>query len=241
MQNIEPRIPAPNGRMSGHPHSRLHLFYGGTFDPFHNGHLAIARAARDELDTQVRLMPAADPPHRAAPGASAAQRVAMLELGIAGEAGLRVDDRELCRAGREPGSRSYTIDTLRELRGELGADAPIALLVGADSFVGLPGWRQWRELFDLAHFVVAERPGSPLDGELPAALAAAVQGRWAATPAELRAAPAGRVFRLHQPLSPESASDIRRRIAAGQVWQPLLPPAVASFIALNGLYRPPAL
>lgn len=222
------------------PHSRLHLYYGGTFDPFHNGHLAIARSARDELDTQVWLMPAADPPHRAAPGASAAQRMAMLELGIAGETGLRVDDRELRRAGRDPGSRSYTVDTLRELRGELGADARIALLLGADSFAGLPDWRQWRELFDLAHFVVAERPGSPLDGALPVELAEAVRGRWVASGAGLLAVPAGGIYRLRQPLRAESATDIRRRVAADQPWRDLAPPAVARYIALNGLYRSPA-
>lgn len=219
----------------------LKLYYGGTFDPFHNGHLAIARAARDELDVEVRLMPAADPPHRAPPGATAMQRAEMLGLAVADETGLVVDHRELRRAEREADSRSWTIDTLRELRDEFGGDARIALLVGADSFIGLPTWREWRLLFELTHFVVAERPGSPLDGDLPDALAEAVHGRWAVTPAELDAAPAGRVYRLRQPLSPESATDIRRRIAAGQPWRDLVPPAVAGFIAMNGLYRRPAL
>ncbi len=221
--------------------SRLHLFYGGTFDPFHNGHLAIACAARDELGVEVRLMPAADPPHRAPPGASAVQRAAMLDLAVADEAGLRVDRRELHRAERDPETRSWTIDTLREVRGELGPAAPVALLVGADSFIGLPTWREWEALFGLAHFVVAERPGSPLDGELPDALAGAVRERWAASPAELESSPAGRVCRLRQPLHPESATDIRRRIAADLPWRELVPPAVASFIDRNGLYRRPAL
>lgn len=222
-------------------HSRLHLIYGGTFDPFHNGHLAIARAARDELGVEVRLMPAADPPHRAPPGASAAQRAAMLDLAVADETGLLVDRRELHRAERDPEARSWTIDTLRELRGELGGDAPIALLVGADSFLGLPTWREWEALFGLTHFVVAERPGSPLDGALPKALADAVRERRAASPVELESSPAGGVFLLRQPLSPESATDIRRRIAAGLPWRDLAPPAVAGFISRNGLYRRPAL
>ena len=151
----------------------LNLFYGGTFDPVHNGHIAIARAARDALQAEVRLMPANDPPHRKLPGADAAQRAEMLELAIAGEAGLTVDRRELQRQGR-----SYTIDTLREVRAELGPQAPLALLLGADSFLGLPTWREWTELFGLAHFVVAQRPGSPLDAALPDDLAEILHDRW---------------------------------------------------------------
>lgn len=212
----------------------LKLFYGGTFDPVHNGHVAIARAARDQLDCQVRLMPAADPPHRAPPGADAGQRAQMLDLAVAGEPGLRVDRRELRRQGR-----SYSIDTLRELRLELGPDMPIALLVGADSFVGLPTWREWEALFDFAHFVVAPRRHSSLDGALSPQLAAAAAGRWTDSAQTLKTTPAGRLFLLEQPLQPESASDIRRRIARGEPWQDMVSPAVAGFIARNGLYSQP--
>ncbi len=209
----------------------LKLFYGGTFDPVHDGHLAIARAARDELECEVRLMPAADPPHRAPPGADAAQRAEMLDLVVAGQEGLRVDRRELRREGR-----SYTVDTLHGLRAELGEAQPLALLVGADSFIGLPTWREWRQLFDLAHFVVAARPGSPLDGELPSELAMVVDGRWTDSPNALTSAPAGRLYLLDEPLHPESASDIRRRIAAGEPWRALVAPPVARFITTHGLY-----
>lgn len=208
----------------------LQLFYGGTFDPVHNGHLAIARAARDELATTVRLMPAADPPHRAPPGASAAQRARMLDLAVAGERGLIVDRRELGRQGP-----SYSIDSLRELRAENGPGQPLALLLGADSFIGLPTWHEWRALFRYAHFVVAPRPGSPLDGELPQALAEEVKGRWADA-TQLLAAPAGRVLVLDQPLQTESASEVRRQIAAGGPWRQWVPPAVAGFILAKALY-----
>ncbi|MFT3756586.1 MAG: nicotinate-nucleotide adenylyltransferase [Pseudoxanthomonas sp.] len=223
------------------PHSRLHLLYGGTFDPIHDGHLAIARAARDELRTTVWLMPAADPPHRPAPGADARQRAAMLALAIGDEPGLRVDLRELRRAERDPEARSYTIDTLRELRGEFGINAPLAMLIGADSFIGLPSWRQWRELFELAHIVIAERPGSPLDDGLPPELAAEAAGRWCDDANALAAAPAGGLFCLHQPLHAESATGIRQRIAAGQPWRDGLPPPVAEYITAHGLYRQAAL
>lgn len=219
------------------PHFPLHLYYGGTFDPVHNGHLAIACAARDELDVPVRLMPAADPPHRAPPGADAHQRARLLDLAVAGARDLSVDRRELRRAEREPDARSYTIDTVHELRGELGHDAPIALLIGADSLIGLPAWRAWTALLAQVHFIVADRPGNPLDSALPPVLEAALAGRWTAEAGALRAAPGGCVYRLRQPLQPESATDIRRRIAAGEPWRHLVPAAVAEAIADERLYR----
>ncbi|MET0891996.1 MAG: nicotinate-nucleotide adenylyltransferase [Pseudoxanthomonas sp.] len=212
----------------------LQFFYGGTFDPVHNGHMAIARAARDEVGGTLRLMPAADPPHRAPPGADALHRARMLDLAVAGEPGLVVDRRELQRQGR-----SYTIDTLRELRLEVGPSQPLALLIGADSLLGLPTWREWRTLFELAHFVVAPRPGSPVDTGLPPELAHALAGRWTGSPETLRHAPAGHLYLLNQPLQPESASEVRRRISAGEAWQDLVPGPVAGYILARELYSQP--
>lgn len=209
----------------------LTVFYGGTFDPVHNGHLAVARHARDRLHATVRLMPAADPPHRAAPGADAIHRARMLDLAVAGEPGLRVDRRELRRD-----APSYTVDTLRGVRGELGPAAPVALLVGADALAALDTWRDWQALFGLAHFVVARRPGIDLDALPPGPLADSLAGRWADGPEELRCAPAGRVLRLAQPLRPESATEVRRRLAEGGDWPALLPPAVAGYVARHRLY-----
>ncbi|SEL79117.1 nicotinate-nucleotide adenylyltransferase [Pseudoxanthomonas sp. GM95] len=208
----------------------LTLIYGGTFDPFHNGHLAIARIAGNALFAPVTLIPAADPPHRPPPGADAAQRLAMLEAAVAGDACLRVDRRELDRQGR-----SYTVDTLRSLRADLGPEAPLALLVGADSFLGLPSWHDWEALFELAHLVVADRSGSLIDSLSPA-LADKTATRWANEAAQLHASPAGRVLCLHQPLHDVSASEVRRRIAEGGDWQALVPPPVAVFIRAHGLY-----
>jgi nicotinate-nucleotide adenylyltransferase len=143
--------------------SPLRICYGGTFDPVHNGHLAVARAARDAAGADVYLLPAADPPHKGPTHADARQRACMLELAVAGEPGLRVDRRELQRPGP-----SYTVETLRELRAELGDARPIAWLVGGDSLGQLQSWHRWRDLFGLAHLLVAQRPGSPI---APAALA----------------------------------------------------------------------
>nr|WP_237474873.1 nicotinate-nucleotide adenylyltransferase [Xanthomonas sp. LMG 8993] len=239
-RSSDSRIPIPESRL--HPDSRipipqsqLHLYYGGTFDPVHLGHLAIACAARDELGALVHLVPAADPPHRPAPGATAAQRARMLELALADTPGLALDTRELQRASRDH-APSYTVDTLRALRAELGPTTPIAWLLGADAFVGLSSWHQWGDLFELAHFVIAARPGTPLDLAAAPQLAAAVHGRWAARAGELGTSPAGRLWSLQQPLRGESASAVRSRITAGGDWQALLPASVAAFIAHEGLY-----
>jgi len=209
----------------------LVLLYGGTFDPVHEGHLAVARAARDELGAPVHLLPAADPPHRPATGADAAQRAHMLELAIAGEPGLSVDRRELARAGA-----SYTVDTLREVRSQLGPTVPVAWITGDDSFRSLPDWHGWEQLLDLAHFVVALRPGHALDN-LPPVLAERTGSRWVDRPEALRAAPAGGLFRLHFPPRPESASAIRRDLAHGRTPRGL-PAAVAEYIRVTGLYGP---
>jgi nicotinate-nucleotide adenylyltransferase len=209
----------------------LRAFYGGTFDPVHNGHLAIALAARDALGTTIWMMPAADPPHRTVTGATAEDRAAMLELAIQGQAGLRVDRRELQRD-----TPSYTIDTLRELREKHGDTAPLAFVIGADSLHGLATWKAPEALLAGAHWVVAERPGSALDEHLPPEVARLVGARWTLNAAALRESPGGKVLRLRQPLQSESATQIRRRIAAGETWHHLLPLAVSRYIIEHGLY-----
>ncbi|HEX6832976.1 MAG TPA: nicotinate-nucleotide adenylyltransferase, partial [Rudaea sp.] len=130
---------------------------GGTFDPIHNAHLRVAWEAADALDAEVRLMPANVPPHRPAPAASPAQRVAMLRAALQGQDRLTIDTRELERDGP-----SYMVDTLRDLRAEFGPERPLVLLLGADAVVGLPGWHEWQRLFDFAHIVVLTRPGHEL-------------------------------------------------------------------------------
>lgn len=217
----------------------LRIYYGGTFDPVHLGHIAIARAARDELQVAVRLLPAADPPHRATPGADAEQRCEMLRLALGDEPGLLLDRRELERARRDPGVPSYTVDTLAELRAELGPTRPLAWLVGADSLLSLTSWHRWEHLLGLAHFIVAERPGIPLRDAVDGALGEALQGRWTDDVQRLFASAAGGVLRLQQPLRSESASEVRARIAAGGAWRALLPPPVADYVATHQLYARP--
>jgi nicotinate-nucleotide adenylyltransferase len=205
--------------------------FGGTFDPVHNGHLRVALDALEGLGlAEVRLLPARRNPLREAPGASAEQRRDLLSAAVAGEPGLRVDARELERDGP-----SYTVDTLASLRGEYGPARPLALMVGGDAFTGLPGWHRWRELFDLAHVVVLQRPGHAAD--LPPELAAVTGARAARNGTELHAQPAGRVLFWRVTQLEISATDIRARVAAGRSIRYLVPDPVANEITRQGLYR----
>ncbi len=214
----------------------LRVYYGGSFDPVHHGHLAVARTARDVLAAEVALVPARDPPNKPSTSASAEQRAAMLELAIEGESGLRVDRREL----RRPGP-SWTVDTLAELRAQSGAEAPLVWLIGADSLRQLHTWHRWRKLFALAHVVAVPRLDAANDAaclQADAPLVAAEVLPRACAPAELAMAPAGRFCRLPMPQPrPESSTELRRRIAAGDAsWRNWVPPAVADYIAEQTLY-----
>ena len=217
---------------------RLPVYYGGTFDPIHNAHLAIAIGARDALHARVHLVPAADPPHRAVPGASAAQRAQMVALAIAGQPGLALDRIELERAARLQGRPSYTVDTLQQLRQQLGPEQPLAWLIGGDSLAGLAGWHQWQRLFALAHIIVVGRPGNLLPEVLPTDLAAQVAGgRWCMDAQQLHARPGGCLYPLPLPLREGSATAVRSAVAGGQAVDGLVPPAVAAYIDAHKLYR----
>lgn len=214
----------------------MQILYGGTFDPVHEGHLAIARAAAAALGHPVSLLPSADPPHRARPGASAEQRATMLELAIADDARLRVDRRELHRQGP-----SFTVDTLQEVRTQRPTDC-IIWLMGIDSLVQLDSWHQWRRIFDMAHVLGAERPRTRVDQswlqQNAPTVFAEVAPRWRQVE-ELAACASGFYAGLPvRPLRSESASQVREAIAAGMPWTDRVPAAVARYIDQQGLYRP---
>lgn len=203
---------------------------GGTFDPIHFGHLRPALELHERLAlAELRFIPCHVPPHRTAPDTPARHRLAMVRLAIAGVAGFRVDSRELDRPGP-----SYTVDTLRELRAEIGPEGPLLLVMGMDAFAGLHTWHRWDEIPALAHVVVAHRPGSavaPDTGYLAMA-------RVAESPEILRGRPAGLVFCQPVTQLDISATAIRECLRAGRSPRYLLPDAVCRYIAEQGLYRP---
>jgi len=202
---------------------------GGTFDPVHNGHLRIALDAKADLDLDhVRLIPAGDPAHRAAPIASAAHRAAMLELAIADEPSLICDTREITR-----GSASYTYDTLRELRAEF-PDSPLCLLLGTDSFTSLDSWRLWEHLPEFAHIVILQRPGEQWQ------LAERVQ-TWLNTasisnPRFLHQKLAGYAYRHTVTQLEISATRIRNLIDNGESPRYLLSDSVLNYLEEHQLY-----
>jgi len=215
----------------------LHIVYGGTFDPVHRGHVAIARAAREALLAEglgVRafdFLPNADPPHRAPPGAAAGHRVAMLWLALAGESGFGIDLRELRRGGA-----SYMVDTLEALRGELGRDAPLVLLLGEDAWRGFDRWQRWQAIPQLAHLLVVDRPHADIAAASPALEAMAHERTQPL--ARLAEAPCGGLSRLSLPPEPASATDVRAAVAQGdgRAIEAYLEPSVAAYIKRHGLY-----
>ncbi len=200
--------------------------FGGTFDPIHYGHLRPAQEVLDVLSLDaIRFIPSALPPHRAAPVASAAQRLRMLQIALAEFPRFSADDREIRRGGP-----SYTVLTLESLRAEVD-DRPLCLILGLDAFLGLESWHRWREIPDLAHLVVLTRPGWVLDG-----LPDWAEGRHCADGASLALCPAGRLFFLAVKPQNISATGIRSALARGQSVEGLLPQAVQAFICQNHLY-----
>ncbi|WP_078084346.1 nicotinate-nucleotide adenylyltransferase [Microbulbifer mangrovi] len=204
--------------------------FGGTFNPVHFGHLRMALELKEVLGfEEMRLLPSHQPVHRAAPGVTAEARRDMLELALADCSQLQLDQRELLRAGP-----TYTVDTLEELRAELGEAVSISFCMGLDSLLGLPGWHRWERLIELAHLVVVTRPGWQIPAEGPVAeLLANHRGNMG----DLQQRAAGRILVREQTLLPISATDIRSLIESGRSPQYLLPQRVLEYIQTHQLYK----
>lgn len=204
--------------------------FGGTFDPIHYGHLRTAFEMLQALSFgEVRFMPCGTPPHRGEPFATAEQRLAMVRAATEGQHGFVVDDRELHRQGP-----SYSVDTLAALRGEFPLRS-LALIIGMDAFLSLTKWYQWREILQLAHIVVAHRPGwrAPDIGPLGELLA----DRGTHRIGDLHDAKSGHIY-IHDVTQLEiSSTDIRDMVAVGRDPRFLMPDAVRTVIADLDCYK----
>lgn len=203
--------------------------FGGTFDPIHYGHLRTAFELWQALRLkEVRFMPTGDPPHRDAPLADAALRLAMVRAAVADQPAFVVDDRETRRAGL-----SYSVDTLAELRRQY-PQRSLCLLLGMDAFLGLPTWHRWRELPDLAHIVVAHRPGwkAPTTGPLGELMV----DRGTGGVRDLHGATAGRIY-VHAVTQLEiSSTELRDLIVDGGDPRYLVPDSVRAMLRESGCY-----
>lgn len=205
------------------------VIFGGTFDPVHEGHLMVARAAQQRLNARVHFLPAGDPPHRTTPHAPAAHRLAMLKLALAGEPTFALDTRELHRAGP-----SWTINTVEALRDELPSNTPIVLVIGMDCLHRFTTWQRWQDILAQAHLLVCARPGE----KAPSPHASVLSVSPLVTDASiLTSTPGGCILLETTTTSPTSASDIRATLATQQ--PPCgLPTAVYDYIKLHHLYHP---
>jgi nicotinate-nucleotide adenylyltransferase len=201
--------------------------YGGTFNPVHYGHLRTALEVSEKfaLD-ELRLLPCAQPAHRAEPEVAAAERLQMLQLAIRDYPSLSCDTRELERTGP-----SYMVDTLATIRAEI-ADTPLLLFIGTDAFNVLTSWHRWQALFDYAHIIVMTRPGFKSNALLDFYIDRQVDDRYS-----LKSCHSGKIYFQQVTQLDISASLIRKIIAERKNSSFLLPESVIEYIQENRLYR----
>jgi nicotinate-nucleotide adenylyltransferase len=200
------------------------VFFGGSFDPVHHGHLIVARAIAEQMKLpRITLVPAARSPHKQGTHASAGQRLEMLRLAVEGEDLFSICELEIHRTGP-----SYTVQTLRQLRQEHGPAARLAWVIGADNLADLPKWHQIDEVFSLADFVVAVRP--PWHLRLDELLASLEHALGPQQVNKLRRAV------VPTPTVEISSTDIRRRAAGGKSIRYLVPDEVMQYVRVNRIY-----
>ena len=206
---------------------------GGSFDPVHNGHVALgAHFVRLLKADQLRVIPTL-PWQKSALVAAPEQRADMARLAFAGQPfPVAIDRQEI-----ERGKPTYTVETLRALRAELGPDASLCFLMGADQLERFDTWHEWQALFGLANFCVAARPGFALDGpEVPPAVAAEFLRRLA-EPDEVRNTAAGLACLAPELAVDISSTDIREALALGGEPNSLVPQVVLDYIEQHNLYK----
>ncbi len=215
--------------------SRRVAIFGGTFDPFHNGHLRMAAEVLEGLSLSgLFLVPSARPPHKPLqPTTSAEDRLSMAAAAVAGIRGVSVLDLELRREGP-----SYSLLTVREIaEGNPGAD--ILFLIGADAFAEIVTWHRYPELLAACDFLLLPRPGTPPEASFPPGIRIEMEGSGCYTlPGCTYRLPGGR--RLLCPVLPVldiSSRSIRDKVRQGRSIRGLVPPEVERYIADHGLYR----
>jgi len=205
---------------------------GGSFDPFHNGHVDLGTVAQQALAlTRMFVIPSHIPPHRPQPMASSFHRFAMAAMAVAGRPGWRVTDLEL-----RFGAPSYTSSTLQRFRERGYAPSDLFFVIGADAFSEIGTWRDYPNILDAAHFAVVSRPGFPVS-ELPHRLPQ-LTSRMVRPLVDQWTAMDPLILLIDAPTADVASTAIRRRVAEGQSIAGLVPPSVQQHIEQHGLYTP---
>lgn len=203
---------------------------GGSFDPFHNGHVDLGTVAQQALDlTRVFVIPSHIPPHRPQPMTSSFHRFAMAAMAVAGRPGWRVADIEL-----RFGTPSYTSGTLQRFRERGYPPSDLFFVLGADAFSDIENWMDYPRILDATHFAVVSRPGFPVS-ELPHRLPE-LTSRMARPPLDQWTAMDPLILLIDAPTADVSSTAIRRRLAEGESIAGLVPPGVQQHIEQHGLY-----
>lgn len=207
---------------------------GGTFNPIHFGHLRMAQELADALNfDEVRFIPAASPPHKDTPTISAEHRAAMVRLAITGNPAFSIDERELHRAGA-----SYTLDTLLSLRTELGAQTSMTLFMGSDAFTKFDTWHRWKEIIQLCHIALVQRPQQQADAsKLPKTLETFLHNHYTENGDDLHSSPAGFVTMRQITALDISSTAIRHGFQQHHSTRYLMPDSVIDYIKTHRLYN----
>jgi nicotinate-nucleotide adenylyltransferase len=211
--------------------------FGGTFDPIHSGHLQAARAAarKFRLD-RILFVPSGNPPHKVRDRlTSFHHRFAMVALASVGDRRFIPSLLEAPRAGARP---HYSVETVRAAKRSLGARHRLYFLIGADAFLDLPHWKNYRQLFGAVNFIVVSRPGfseKEIWETIPRELRTPKKSRSLSAPVRMKRTS---VFLLRGVDAPVASREIREAVRAGHRVTGLVPPLVEQYILKEGLYRP---
>lgn len=207
---------------------------GGSFDPVHNGHVALGVHFYRILQAdELRIIPTGNPWQKNSLHASAEDRVAMVRRAFSDlDVKIQIDLQEVSRVGP-----TYTIDTLQALRAELGDEASIVFLMGADQIRHLDSWKSWRDILYYAHICAASRPGFTTDGDDVAMPVRQLFLQHAGEPEQIKDHAAGYFYMSHALAINISATEIRAAIALNQRPEQLVPAAVLDYIEQHHLYK----
>jgi nicotinate-nucleotide adenylyltransferase len=206
------------------------ILLGGSFDPIHKGHLAVAKAVNNYFSPQeFRFLPCGQHAFSKPIQAASFHRLAMLKLALQDQTSIfSIDEQEIKKS-----EASYTIDTLRKIRSTLSSNQSLAFVIGQDALQQLDQWKEWTSLLNYAHLIVVSRLTKP---EMPASLKSYIEAHQSQRIELLKSTPAGKIYFLDMSCVDISSTQLRAELASNQISEDALPEKVLEYIRENGLY-----